>query len=440
MLFHDPIYLLIFLPVVFCVYFLIPNNKINLRLYFLIISGLIFYAYWNIKLSPLIVVAILVNFYFGKKISNNENLIYKKKILIISIIFNIFYLGFFKYADFVINNVNVMFNSNFELLNLPFPLALSFVTIQIIVFLVDCFEGNIEKNNIKRYSLFIIFFPQLIAGPIVRYNDMINQFEDKKKSSIIYKNICIGLIVISIGLIKKVLIADNLSVIVDGGFGSNEQISFFGSWLVTFSFAFQLYFDFSGYIDMATGSALLFNINLPQNFNSPFKANSIINFWQRWHITLTNFLTNYIYNPYLRSFKNLTFLKSMIGTMIVFLIAGLWHGPSWLFVIFGGLHGIGLIVNHIYRKFFSLKINNLFSQVLTFIYVCFSLIFFRAESLDDAVRIIKGLYSFNGNFDLLNLYIPTNSIIAFIISIVVCFVFINTNYIINQLNKKKILD
>ena len=440
MLFHDPIYLLIFLPVVFCVYFLIPNNKINLRLYFLIISGLIFYAYWNIKLSPLIVVAILVNFYFGKKITNNENLIYKKKILIISIIFNIFYLGFFKYADFVINNVNVIFNSNFELLNIPFPLALSFVTIQIIVFLVDCFEGNIEKNNIKRYSLFIIFFPQLIAGPIVRYNDMINQFEDKQKSSIIYKNICIGLIVISIGLIKKVLIADNLSVIVDGGFGSNEQLSFFGSWLVTFSFAFQLYFDFSGYIDIATGSALLFNINLPQNFNSPFKANSIINFWQRWHITLTNFLTNYIYNPYLRSFKNLTFLKSMIGTMIVFLIAGLWHGPSWLFVIFGGLHGIGLVVNHIYRKFFSLKINNLFSQALTFIYVCFSLIFFRAESLDDAVRIIKGLYSFNGNFDLLNLYIPTNSIIAFIISIIVCFVFINSNYIINQFNKRKILD
>jgi len=440
MLFHDPIYLLIFLPVVFCVYFLIPNNKINLRLYFLIISGLIFYTYWNIKLSPLIVVAILVNFYFGKKITNNENLIYKKKILIISIIFNIFYLGFFKYADFVINNVNVIFNSNFELLNIPFPLALSFVTIQIIVFLVDCFEGNIEKNNIKRYSLFIIFFPQLIAGPIVRYNDMINQFEDKQKSSIIYKNICIGLIVISIGLIKKVLIADNLSVIVDGGFGSNEQLSFFGSWLVTFSFAFQLYFDFSGYIDIATGSALLFNINLPQNFNSPFKANSIINFWQRWHITLTNFLTNYIYNPYLRSFKNLTFLKSMIGTMIVFLIAGLWHGPSWLFVIFGGLHGIGLVVNHIYRKFFSLKINNLFSQVLTFIYVCFSLIFFRAESLDDAVRIIKGLCSFNGNFDLLNLYIPTNSIIAFIISIIVCFVFINSNYIINQLNKRKILD
>ena len=181
MLFHDPIYLLVFLPVVFCVYFFIPNNKINLRLYFLIISGLIFYAYWNIKLSPLIVVAILVNFYFGKKISNNENLIYKKKILIISIIFNIFYLGFFKYADFVINNVNVIFNSNFELLNIPFPLALSFVTIQIIVFLVDCFEGNIEKNNIKRYSLFIIFFPQLIAGPIVRYNDMISQFEDEKK-------------------------------------------------------------------------------------------------------------------------------------------------------------------------------------------------------------------------------------------------------------------
>lgn len=440
MLFHNPIYLLIFLPVVFCIYFLIPNKKINLRIYFLILSGLIFYAYWNIALSPLIMIAILVNFYFSKKITNSGNIIYKKKILIFSIIFNILYLGFFKYADFIINNVNTVFNTNFELLNLPFPLALSFVTFQTIAFLVDCFEENIEKNNIRRYSLFIIFFPQLIAGPIVRYNDMITQFEDKKKSSIIYKNICIGLIVISIGLIKKVLIADNLSVIVDGGFDSNEQINLFGSWLVTFSFAFQLYFDFSGYIDIATGSALLFNINLPPNFNSPFKANSIINFWQRWHITLTNFLTNYIYNPYLRSFKKLTFLKSMIGTMIVFLIAGLWHGPSWLFVVFGGLHGAGIITNHIYRKFISLKINNFFSQVLTFVYVSFSLIFFRAESLDDALKIIKGLYSFNSDFNLLNLHIPLNSIIAFIISIVVCFIFSNTKYITDQLKKNKIFD
>ena len=212
-------------------------------------------------------------------------------------------------------------------------------------------EDSIKDFSFKKYALFIIFFPQLIAGPIVKINSMISQFYSERNSILNFKNIIIGLIILSIGIIKKVFIADNLSVFSDQVFALKENLSLFEVWIGTFCFTFQIYFDFSGYIDMATGIALLFNIVLPLNFNSPYKATGIIDFWQRWHITLTSFLTNYIYTPMLRSFKNLNFLKSMMATFIVFLIAGLWHGPSWLFVIFGALHGIGLIINHIYRRY-----------------------------------------------------------------------------------------
>ena len=438
MLFHNPVYLLIFLPLVFCIYFIIPKTKINTRLYVLIISGIIFYSYWNYKFAPLIIFSILINYLLSEKISKSCDFLYKKRILFFSITFNILYLCFFKYSDFVISNINFFFDTEIPLLNLPFPLALSFVTFQTIAFLVDVFDDNIQKNNLKRYSLFIIFFPQLIAGPIVRFNEMISQFEDIKNSKIQFKNICLGLIVICIGLAKKILIADNLSIIVDNGFSSEKEIGFFGSWLVTFSFAFQLYFDFSGYIDMATGSALLFNIKLPRNFNSPFKANSIINFWQRWHITLSNFLTNYIYNPYLRSFKELTFFKSMIGVMIVFLIAGLWHGPSWLFVLFGALHGLGLVFNHIYKKFIKKEINQFYAQLLTFVYVSFTLIFFRAQNFDEAFNIIKGLFDFSLEIEFILNSVPLTSLILFIISIIICFMLKNTGYIIERLDKSRL--
>ena len=391
MLFHDPLFLLVFLPFVFFFYFFILKNKKSSRIYLLIIASFIFYAAWNIKLSPLIVITTLVNYFFGKKITNASQILKKKQFLYVSILFNILFLAFFKYSDFIIVNINNVLNSNIELLNLPFPLALSFVTFQTIAYLIDCYDGNIVKNNIKKYSLFIFFFPQLIAGPIVRYNQMISQFEDEKNVSINYKNIYIGLIVITIGLIKKLLIADNLFVIVDQGFNLSQQLSFLESWLTSVGFTFQIYFDFSGYIDMATGIALLFNINLPINFNSPFKASGMINFWQRWHITLSTFLTNYIYYPLSRSFKKLTFIKSMIVTMIVFLIAGLWHGPSWLFVTFGAAHGLGLIVNHLFRKLYSFKLNKIFSRFLTFNYVNFTLVFFRADNFESALNVIKGM-------------------------------------------------
>lgn len=438
MLFHDKIFLFTFLPVVLLGFFLLKSKY---RFIFLIISGYIFYAAWNLKFSPIIIFSILINYFFSKEIINRHDKA-KKILLFLAILFNIFYLGFFKYSDFFINNINFLFNSNIELLNLPFPLALSFVTFQTIAFLCDCYENNIKNLNLKKYALFIIFFPQLIAGPIVRYNQMIGQFEDGKNLNFVFKNLCIGLIVLSIGIIKKVFIADNLSIVTDQVFSDNTYLNILDCWLGSLCFTFQIYFDFSGYIDMATGIALLFNIKLPQNFDSPFKATGIINFWQRWHITLTQFLTTYLYGPLLTSFKNINFLNSMITTMIVFLIAGLWHGPSWTYVIFGAMHGLGLIINHTFKRIFDFKINKFFSQIITFVYVNFTFIFFRAEDVEQASFIIKKMLNFR-SIDKLNFFsidLTFAVIAAFIFSIIICFVLKNTNWLMSKLSLNKLLD
>jgi len=439
MLFHNPSFLFIFLPIVFCTYFIISRK---LRFWFLILSGFIFYAAWNIKFSPLIIFSIIINYFLCKYLIECDDNNKKKITLILSIIFNVSYLAFFKYADFFISNINFFTSSNFKLLQLPFPLALSFVTFQTIAFVCDCYENNIKDFSLKKYALFIIFFPQLIAGPIVRFNSMIDQFVSENNSFLNFKNIIIGLVVLSIGIIKKVFIADNLSIFADQVFSLNDNLSFFETWIGTLCFTFQIYFDFSGYIDMATGIALLFNIILPLNFNSPYKATGIIDFWQRWHITLTSFLTSYIFTPLMRSFKNLSFFKSMLATLIVFLIAGLWHGPSWLFVIFGALHGIGLIINHIYRRYIKFSLGYLTSRFLTFVYINFTFVFFRSESLDNAFFILKKMIGFDliKNIDLFKLDIDLNSLLAFIASLLICFFLKNTNWLISRLKLSKILD
>jgi D-alanyl-lipoteichoic acid acyltransferase DltB (MBOAT superfamily) len=286
------------------------------------------------------------------------------------------------------------------LLKLPFPLALSFVTFQVIAFLIDSHDNNIKKVEFKKFFLFITFFPQLIAGPIVKYNNMVPQYTLKKNRKINLNNISIGLILILIGFSKKVLIADNLGLFVDAGFDNVDSINLFESWIASVSFTFQIYFDFTGYVDMATGSALLFNIKLPQNFNSPFKATSLINFWQRWHITLTNFLTNYIFNPSVRALKEITFFKMMLIIIMVFVICGFWHGPSWMYGFFGLLHGIGLMINHIFNKYFNFILPSVLGWILTFNFVNLTFIFFRSQNFEDGLIIISkmfGLYGLSNN-------------------------------------------
>jgi D-alanyl-lipoteichoic acid acyltransferase DltB (MBOAT superfamily) len=309
---------------------------------------------------------------------------------------------------------------------------MSFITFQTIAYLVDCYDGNIKKNNITEYSLFIIFFPQLIAGPIVNYNNMMPQFKNLKNRLINKQNIFLGLIIIFIGFFKKVIIADNLALIVDDGFINHNNIDFFIAWLTSLSFTFQIYFDFSGYIDMATGSALLFNIKLPKNFDSPFKSTNMINFWQRWHITLSNFLMNYIYFPWLKYLKKITFIKSMIVTFFVFIIAGIWHGPSWLYVIFGSLHGIGLIINHTFNRYFNFSLNRYFAWFLTFNYVNITLIFFRSKTIDSSVDIIKGMTGLNTME--LNLLLDKGLflILVFLLAVIITFSFKNSNFLVEN--------
>ena len=394
MLFHSSQYLLYFLPIVFFLYYFKYKKFQFPNILTLSIASVVFYSAWNIFFLPLIIFIIISNYYLNKILIKN------KKYLLYIVSFNILILIIFKYTDFLILNFNLIFNSNLDLLKLPFPLALSFVTFQVIAFLIDSHDNNIKKVEFKKFFLFITFFPQLIAGPIVKYNNIVPQYTLKKNRKINLNNISIGLMLILIGFSKKVLIADNLGLFVDAGFDNVDSINLFESWIASVSFTFQIYFDFTGYIDMATGSALLFNIKLPQNFNSPFKATSLINFWQRWHITLTNFLTNYIFNPSVRALKEITFFKMMLIIIMVFVICGFWHGPSWMYGFFGLLHGIGLMINHIFNKYFNFILPSVLGWILTFNFVNLTFIFFRSQNFEDGLIIISkmfGLYGLSNN-------------------------------------------
>jgi len=432
LLFHNPIFLFIFLPIVFVSYFYLIKLSTKFAQYALVISGIIFYAWWNISLTPIIIISIIFNFYFGNLIKGSSNISYKKILLFVSILANVIYLAFFKYLDFIFENINYFFNADLDLLNMPFPLAMSFFTFQTIAYLIDCYYKEINKTTLREYSLFIIFFPQLIAGPIVTYNEMLSQFNDEKNKIINYRNLYLGFAVILIGLFKKIFLADNLSIIVSEGFLNHQNLDFFNSWISSLCFTFQIYFDFSGYIDIATGIALLFNIKLPQNFNSPYKALGIINFWQRWHMTLTNFLTNYIYYPWVKSLKKFSFFNAMVITFLVFVIAGIWHGPTWGYIIFGSLHGLGLVINHTHRNFFKINLNKYISWLITFNFVNFANVFFRSQNLEMAFNVLKSMIGLNG-YDFT--FLSNQSVITVLVIITsfsVCLLFKNTNFLIEK--------
>ena len=437
MLFYTSAYLLIFLPIALLLFFFGKYLKTD-RKTILILLSIFFYSWWNIYYLPVILSSIIINYYFYKKLTSRT--INRKNILLIGVALNILILVIFKYTDFIIQNINVVFSTNIDYLNLPFPLAISFFTFQSIAFLVNVYDEEILNVKIKEFFLFILFFPQLIAGPIVKYNNMIPQFNNEDNWTFDKRNFIIGLIILFIGLIKKIYFAGTLSEFVDAGHQNIDELKFLSSWLLSFCFTFQFYFDFSGYVDMAIGSALMFNIVLPQNFNSPLKATSIIDFWQRWHITLTNFLNNFIYNPILRSLNNINFLNSMIVTFFVFLIAGIWHGPSWNFILFGTFHGFGLIINHIYKKYINFNLSKYIFWFLTFNFINISFIIFRTDEIDNLIIIFNKMININFflNDSFFKEFISdTNLIICFTISIVVCIFFKNSSILLKKIDGKK---
>jgi len=334
----------------------------------------------------------LFNYVLGNSLNNQEAHLSKKFLLSIGIVSNILLLAYFKYADFMIENLNCIFNSSISLLYLALPLAISFFTFQQIAYLVDSYRNETSEYDFLNYALFVTFFPQLIAGPIVHHSEMMPQFSNPWNLTKRYKNIALGLFIFSIGLFKKVVIADTFAVWANLGFDKSEILSFFDAWATSLSYTFQLYFDFSGYTDMAIGIALLFNIKIPINFNSPYKAHDIQDFWRRWHITLSRFLKDYIYIPLGGNREGE--VRTYVNLMATFIIGGLWHGAGWTFVFWGLLHGLALVIHKLWSKI-GLNLWTWLSWFLTFNFINIAWVFFRAKEWDDAIKVLKGMINYN---------------------------------------------
>ena len=396
MLFNTIEFLFIFLPITFFVYFFLNKKRlINLATGWLVIASLFFYSYWKIEYLPLILLSMVFNYSIGMTLSKNDNLKINKKILMIfGICGNLGLLFYYKYFDFLIYNLNKVFHGDFNYMHIVLPLAISFFTFQQIAYLVDSYRGETKEYDFLTYSLFVTFFPQLIAGPIVHHKEMMPQFASLRNRIINHKNISIGLFLLSIGLAKKVLLADFFSPFVQQTFDIIPHLTCFEAWCAAISYTFQLYFDFSGYCDMAMGIGYLFNIVLPQNFDSPHKARDISDFWRRWHMTLSRFLRDYVYFPLGGS--RCSKLKTYRNLFVTFFLCGVWHGANWTFIIWGTIHGVAVCL-HKFVKDLGLKLNLYFSTLLTFIFVSSALVMFRAETVHRAIDIYKsmiGLYGF----------------------------------------------
>lgn len=403
MLFNSYIFCFIFFPIVFIIYFWINKHWRFYGQLWLVLASLFFYGYWNPIYLPLIAGSILFNFIIGNFITSVSNRIHqncedefnqrlcriRKGLLIIGITGNLTLLAFYKYFDFFISNINTITGTELSQVHRILPLGISFFTFTQIAYLVDSYKNVVTKQDFVSYSLFVSYFPHLLAGPIIHYKDMLPQFIDPQEKHIDWDNIAQGLVLFAIGLFKKVIIADTFAKWANPGFGA-EYLNMIEAWSVTLSYTFQIYFDFSGYTDMALGLSLMLNIKLPLNFNSPYKANSIIEFWRRWHITLSNFLRDYLYIPLGGNRKGK--IRRFLNLIITMLLGGLWHGASWTFVFWGALHGLALTINHLWRDF-GLKTNWFIGRVLTFGVVIAGWVFFRAATFKQAFIVFHGLFN-----------------------------------------------
>ncbi|WP_419875836.1 MBOAT family O-acyltransferase [Candidatus Pristimantibacillus sp. PTI5] len=402
MLFNSPQFIFIFLPLVFGGYFFLGSitNPYAARAW-LASCSLFFYGWWNPRYLPLILISMVINFLIGKYLISHKT----KLVLTAGIMLNLAFLGYYKYFDFFLDNFNSLFSTEMPLMQLALPLAISFFTFQQITYIVDCYKGKVDNYHIVNYTLFITFFPHLIAGPIVHHRAMMPQFQNTQNQKINFENIALGIFAFSIGLFKKVILADNFSTTVLDGMQYIETITFFDAWILILSYTFQLYFDFSGYSDMAIGLALLFNIKLPINFNSPYKSVNFQEMASRWHITLTRFLYEYVYFPMNRylskkvfPFLSLTFstdAKTNINLIFLFILSGIWHGAGWNFIIWGLLVGLGIIIYRMWTKT-GIKLPLFAAWALTFGYLNFTLVFFKISQLDQAIMLIKAMLGFQG--------------------------------------------
>ena len=387
MLFPTFTFILGFLPLTVLVYFLLSKKSITLSRVWLLGASIVFYSWFNWSYSLILATSILMNWFFAQLLLKHRS----KVIFILGILCNVLLLGYFKYYDFFVENINALFGTSFLLKHILLPLGISFFTFQQISFLQQVYSRTLEKQySFLSYALFVSFFPQLIAGPIVLPDEMMSQFDRIENSRPDMNNMAKGLYVFALGLGKKIVLADFFAEIADKGFTALSG-NFFESWGTALAYTFQIYFDFSGYCDMAIGIGLLFNICLPKNFDAPYLSGNISEFWRRWHITLGRFLMSSIYIPLGGS--KCSKVRTCCNLMITFLVSGLWHGASWLFVLWGAFHGTALVIHRIWNKFLKFSMPLLSGRVLTFFFVLLTWVLFRAETLTQAKGIYKGMFA-----------------------------------------------
>lgn len=395
MLFNSYVFIFCYLPITLLVFFGLTKFHLKtLATAWLVICSLAFYAYWNVAYLPLLLVSMVFNYQIGKHIGYASPASRQAKTLIwIGICFNLALLAYYKYTNFFVNSFSQLLNNDWSIPQIILPLGISFYTFTQTAYLVDAYRGETKDYDFLTYSLFVTFFPHLIAGPILHHKSIIPQFHNARNFIFSHKNIALGLSFFCLGLSKKVLIADNISPWVAPVFDNAAAVSFLEAWVGAVSYTLQLYFDFSGYCDMAVGLGLMLNIQLPINFDSPYKATSIVDFWRRWHITLSNFLRDYLYIPLGGSRRGE--LRRYGNLMTTMLLGGLWHGAGWTYIIWGGLHGVYLSINHWWRKL-NIPLPKLLAWILTFLAVIISWVLFRAKSLPDAIEILQTMVGMKG--------------------------------------------
>ncbi|SFR75204.1 MBOAT family O-acyltransferase [Anaeromicropila populeti] len=399
MIFTTYEFLLLYLPLTFIGYFILNKcNFYGISKIWLITASFIFYAQGSPDFFPYFLASVIGNFVVGSALSDlkENDKLQRKLLLLIGILANVFLLGYYKYMDFFIENVNALAGTDFTLKHIVLPIGISFFTFQLIAFLVDSARGETKGYNIMDYLLFITFFPQLIVGPIVHHKEMVHQFENKDNLVINYDNIAKGLFIFSIGCAKKMLFADPLTTDAQAFYANvHSNMPLLNAWFHSLEYTLSYYFDLSGYADMAIGMGWMFNIRIPQNFNSPYKAKDFQEYWKRWHMTLSKFLGDYIFRNVFR--KNVKWRNYYIATMVTFFVSGFWHGSGWTFVLWGIINGL-LVCVAAYRNRKNMKTPYVAGVAVTFFFVILTRVLFVSNTFSTAWNVITSMFHFSSLF------------------------------------------
>jgi len=421
MLFSSTFFLIYFLPVFFTIYFLLPNFLKN---YFIVFSSLVFYIWGAPQFVFVLLATIIFNFGFAHLIFREHKKRNKLIFLVFSVIINLSLLLYFKYANFFIENINVMLSSlgmnTFHVLKIALPIGISFFTFHQLSFIIDVYRGvKPPMNKISDYALYILLFPQLIAGPIIRYNEISDQIEGRDKKFKV-DEVLFGFLRFSIGLAKKVLIANVLGKEADRIFSLQaSELDFILSWMGAITYTFQIYFDFSGYSDMAIGLARMMGFVFPENFNHPYIAQSVTDFWRRWHISLSRWMRDYLYIPL--GGNKVPNGRLYFNLWIVFIISGFWHGAEWTFILWGAYHGFFLAIERLFLLKITSKIG-VFTRVLfTFFTIVIGWVIFRSQDISQAFSFLNNMFSLTIKDSFFSNHLLIVLLIAIVLSIMPLF-------------------